>query len=60
MQPFDVRQELVRRSLEEAVIVKRIVVIRRPSRLPVLSVDGARKTFQAVLDRCPSFQLFKK
>ena len=46
----DMRQERVRRPLEEAVIVERVVVVELARELPVLPVHRAREALEAVLD----------
>ena len=53
VQLLDVREEGVRRPLEEAVVVDGVVVVVRARRRPVLPVDRAREALQRVLDRGP-------
>jgi hypothetical protein len=53
----DVREERVRRPLEEAVVVERVVVVELAREPPVLPVDRAREALELVLDRGAGFQL---
>jgi hypothetical protein len=52
-----VREERVRRPLEEAVVVECVVVIELARERPVLPVDRAREALELVLDRRARLQL---
>jgi len=60
VQLLDVREERVRRALEEAVVVERVVVVELARPGPVLPVDGAREALELVLDGRAGLQLIEE
>jgi hypothetical protein len=60
VQLADVGEERVRRPLEEAVVVERVVVIELARERPVLPVDRAREALELVLDRRARLELVEE
>jgi hypothetical protein len=56
----DVGEERVRRPLEEAVVVERVVVVELARERPVLPVDRAREALELVLDRRARLELVEE
>jgi hypothetical protein len=55
-----VGEERVRRPLEEAVVVERVVVVELAGERPVLPVDRAREALELVLDRRARLELVEE